>query len=274
MYAASLNDYLATPSRLHYATWSEGFMARSSTALFPGVLPLGFTLVAIYTGIVVRDLRARMCLAFAIVGFLLSLGTSLPGYALLYRAFPLLQGIRGTNRLGYLVIIAVAILAGYGVAFLRARWSGARWLLAVSILTVALVNLETWRAPIQYRRYEGISPIYDRLAAERRAVVVEFPLYPSRIYFANAPYMLNSTRHWKPLVNGYSAFIPRNYFYFLDVLAKFPEAEAVRALRKAGVTHVVVHEDTFPTSVHEVDGLQLVESRDRISLFRITNIHP
>jgi len=274
MYAASLTDYFATAGRLHYATWSEGFMARSTTALFPGILPLGFAMVAIYTGIVARDLRARMCLAFGIVGFLLSLGTSLPGYSLLYRAIPLLQGIRGTNRLGYLVIIAVAILSGYGVAFLRTRWNGARWLLAGSILAIAVVNLEAWRAPIQYRRYEGISPIYDRLAAERRAVVVEFPLYSRRIYFANAPYMLNSTRHWKPLVNGYSAFIPRTYFYFLDVLAKFPEAEAVRALRQAGVTHIVVHEDTFPTPVHEVDGLQLLESRDRISLFRITNIHP
>ena len=272
-YAASLNDYLSTASRLHYSTWSEEFFNRAGTALFPGVLPLGLAIVAITADTVFRDLRVRMCLAFGIVGFLLSFGTSLPGYSLLYRAVPLLQGIRGTNRLGYLVIIAVAILSGYGVAFLRTRWSGRRWLLAASIVAVGVVNLEAWRAPIQYTRYEGISPIYNRLAAERQAVVVEFPLYPHRIYFLNAPYMLNSTRHWKPLVNGYSAFAPQNYYDFLDVLANFPSTQAVRALHEAGITHVVVHTDRFPAP-NPIDGLTLIQSRDRISLYRVADIHP
>jgi hypothetical protein len=273
-YAASLNDYLATASRLHYSTWSSRFYARARTALFPGVLPLGLAAVAVYAGIAMRDLRARMCLGFGITGFLLSFGTSLPGYSFLYRAVPLLQGIRGTNRLGYLVIAAVAILAGYGVALLRRRWAGRRWLAGASIAAVALVNVEAWRAPFEYFRYEGISPIYDRLAAERGAVVVEFPLYPHHIYFANAPYMLNSTRHWKPLVNGYSAFIPPTFFHFVDVLADFPSQKALHALRSAGVTHVVVHDDTFANPVDRVHGLTLIENRDRISLYRIGNIDP
>jgi hypothetical protein len=273
-YAASFNDYLATAGRLHYSTWSSRFYARARTALFPGVLPLGLALAGIYAGVAARDLRARMCLAFGIVGFLLSFGTSLPGYSLLYRAVPLLQGIRGTNRLGYLVIVAVAILSGYAVARLRSRWAGRRWLVAASIGTVAIVNAEAWRAPFEYVRYEGIPRIYDRLAAERGAVVVEFPLYPHRIYFANAPYMLNSTRHWKPLINGYSAFIPPAYFHFLDVLADFPSQQALHALRAAGVTHVVVHEDTFDMPADRIDGLPIIESRDRISLYRVSYIHP
>jgi hypothetical protein len=273
-YAASFNEYLATASRLHYSTWSGPFYARARTALFPGVLPLGLAIVGIYAAVAERDLRARMCLAFGIVGFLLSFGTSLPGYPLLYRAVPLLQGIRGTNRLGYLVIVAVAILSGHAVALLRRRWAGRRWLPVASIAALAVVNVEAWRAPFDYVRYEGIPPIYDRLAAERGAVVVEFPLWPHRIYFANAPYMLNSTRHWKPLVNGYSAFIPPSYFHFLDVLANFPSQQAVHALREAGVTHVVVHEDTFVVPVDRVYGLTVIESRDRISLYRVTDIHP
>jgi hypothetical protein len=170
--------------------------------------------------------------------------------------------------------VAVAILSGYAVALLRRRWAGRRWLAGASIAAVVVVNAEAWRAPFEYLRYEGIPPIYDRLAAEHGAVVVEFPLWPHRIYFANAPYMLNSTRHWKPLVNGYSAFIPPAYFHFLDVLANFPSQQALHALRAAGVTHVVVHEDTFVIPVDRVDGLTLVESRDRISLYRVRNIDP
>ena len=86
--------------------------------------------------------------------------------------------------------------------------------------------------------------------------------------------MLNSTRHWKPLLNGYSAFIPPSFYSLCDALADFPSAQAMRALREASVTHVVVHDDTFPTPVDRVDGLTLVEHRDQISLYRLSSIHP
>ena len=109
---------------------------------------------------------------------------------------------------------------------------------------------------------------------ERRAVVVEFPLYPHRIYFLNGPYMLNSTRHWKPLVNGYSAFTPQSYYDFVDVLTDFPSPHAVGALREAGITHVVVHADRFEAPMDRVDGLTLIERRDPISLYRVTSINP
>ena len=273
MYAASMNDYLATGARVHFFTWSRRFYERSGTALFPGVLPLVLALVAASTPAVLRDARARMCLAVGIAGFILSFGTSMPGYTLLYRAIPLLQGIRATHRMGYLVIVAVATLAGFAVALLRRRWSGKRWLTAVSLAVIAVVNIEALRAPLWYKRFDGISPIYDRLAAERRAVVVEFPLYPHRVYFANAPYMLNSTRHWKPLVNGYSAFYPPSFVEICEALASFPASDAIRALRETGVTHVVVHTDAFNIP-ENVDGLALIERRDQISLYRVSGIHP
>jgi hypothetical protein len=272
-YAASLNDYVATGGRLHYSMWSSSFFARSGTALFPGVLPLALAIIAVAAMTVTRDARARMALATGIAGLLLSFGTSMPGYWLLYRAIPLLQGIRGTNRIGYLVIVAVAILGGYGIALLRARWRDSRGVLAASIAALVVVNAEAWRAPLWYKPYAGISPIYDRLAAERRAVVVEFPLFPHRIYFANAPYMLNSTRHWKPLVNGYSAFIPPSFYNICDALASFPAPDAMRALRDLLVTHVVVHDDAVYLP-ENVDGLTLIERRDRISLYRVSGIHP
>src|SRR5206468_9421743 len=129
--------------------WSSRFYARARIALFPGVLPLLLAAVAVYAGVAMRDLRARMCLASGIIGFLLSFGTSLPGYSFLYRTVPLLQGIRGTNRLGYLVIVAVAILSGYAIALLRRRWAGRRWLAGASIAAVAVVNVEAWRAPFE-----------------------------------------------------------------------------------------------------------------------------
>jgi len=273
MYAASINDYLATGARLHFSAWSRRFYEHSGTSLFPGFLAFVLALAAATRPSILRDPRARMCLACGVAGFAFSFGTSMPGYKLLYYAIPILQGIRATNRVGYLVIVAVATLAGFTVAFLRQRWSGRRWLTALSIAVIAVVNLEALRAPLWYKAYEGISPIYDDLAAERRAVVVEFPLYPHRVYFANAPYMLNSTRHWKPLVNGYSAFIPPTFYKICDALESFPAADAMRALRDLGVSHVVVHNDAIHIP-DNVDGLSLIDRRDNISLYRVSGIHP
>ena len=76
------------------------------------------------------------------------------------------------------------------------------------------------------------------------------------------------------MINGYSAFIPPAYFHFLDALANFPSQQALHALRAAGVTHVVVHDGTFDMPVDRIDGLTIMESRDRISLYRVSYIHP
>jgi hypothetical protein len=43
------------------------------------------------------------------------------------------------------------------------------------------------------------------------------------------------------MVNGYSGFIPRSYAELRAEIATLPSAEAVRALRSRGVTHVTVN---------------------------------
>ena len=45
-----------------------------------------------------------------------------------------------------------------------------------------------------------------------RGPVAEFPFYDRRIDFhIHTRYMLNSTAHWQPLVNGYSDHIPADF---------------------------------------------------------------
>ena len=78
-------------------------------------------------------------------------------------------------------------------------------------MSLVLVTAESLRAPMGYTKFEGIPPIYDVLARERNAVVVEFPWVSSRYVARNGDYVLASTRHWKPLVNGYSGFVPASY---------------------------------------------------------------
>ena len=93
-----------------------GSRSRDSRRLAAGRVPL---------------LRARACGTRAsawprpcgAAGFALSFGPALPGYAPLYRWLPLLPGVvRGAARFGFLALVAVAVLAGFGVAALRARY--------------------------------------------------------------------------------------------------------------------------------------------------------
>jgi hypothetical protein len=101
-------------------------------------------------------------------------------------------------------------------------------------------NLEALRAPINYRSFEGISPVFDSLAQTDRALVACFPFPPRREAFHNVDCMLASTRFWHPLVNGYSSFIPERYDREAAALDAFPEGATLQYLRQLGVTHVVV----------------------------------
>ena len=42
-------------------------------------------------------------------------------------------------------------------------------------------------------------------------VLAEMPFYPADAVFENAEYMVNSTAHWRPLMNGYSGYTPASY---------------------------------------------------------------
>jgi hypothetical protein len=53
--------------------------------------------------------------------------------------------------------------------------------------------------------------------------------------------VLNSTAHWRPLMNGYSGYTPASYVEHADVFWYFPRDSAIDAMRRAGVTHVMVH---------------------------------
>jgi hypothetical protein len=103
------------------------------------------------------------------------------------------------------------------------------------------IHVEALRAPMGFIRASFPPSQYDVLAGESRAVVAEFPFYHPRQIFGNAQYMLNSTRHWRPLLNGYSGFLPASYGAHYGELQGFPDERSLKALRDWMVTHVVVH---------------------------------
>lgn len=256
-YAATWRDYLSATGTLHFDLWSFRFW--QGTGLFPGVAALVLAAATLRRGLAWRDRSARMWLAIGVTGVLLSFGTSVPGYGWLYQAMPLLQGIRASVRFGFLMLAAVAALAAFGLADLRARLAtqprrGA--LLAAAAL--ALVTVEAARAPMGYVTAHRSPALFRFLADEPDAVVVELPLYAPSVIHRNAHYMLHSTVHWRPMLNGYSGFRPASYFRHYDELKAFPNDSAIAYLRALRVTHVVVHANLFA----EVHGEQTLERID------------
>ena len=274
-YSAAARDYLATPARIHFETWSARFFG-GTTALFPGAITCALSLVAITSGVAIRDRRARMALAFAVAGVALSFGPALPGYAFLYRVCVPLQGVRNAARFGYLLTVGGAILSGFGAAWLGERCRSRTWSRGLMIALVIAVNIDAFAGPIEYVDTESVSPLHASLAGSD-AIVAEIPLYPVDRVFRNAPYLLHSTKHWRPMVNGYSGFTPDSYVRLAREIAHFPDAHALETLKGIGVTHVFVHDralrdwtdnetaDAVPNS----PGLELIARDGELSLYKI-----
>ena len=229
-FSVTMTGYIRAAGRIHFATWSGRFFDDSWESFFPGFVILA---LALYACARVRRQpewhgRTAMLLAIALAGVVLSLGTATPVYGWLFRVFPPMQGLRAAARFGNLFLLAVAVLGGMGLAFWKPRW----W---VAILLIALANLESLRAPIEFHDFEGIPAVYRLLADEPgRVVLAEQPFYPGRAIFLNAPYVLNSTAHWKPLMNGYSGYTPNGYEEYADTFWSFPEEPPIHGDEGAG----------------------------------------
>ena len=256
-YGATWRDYLATGGRLHYALWSAPF-ADAGTALFPGVAVLLLALTALWSPRADRG-RVRMCVAIGVLGLVLSLGTALPFYQWIYQAVPLLQATRVAARWGFLVLTALAVLAGLGLAALRTGGSP-RTRLALAVLAPLVVTLEALRAPMTFTPTPPVPAIYQRIAALPEAVLLEYPLYPGRAFNLNARYLLAQTEHFHPIVAGYSGFYTPGYAQRVTDLATFPGEAAQAQIAALGVTHVVFH----LTALREGYGQDAIDALDRV----------
>ena len=270
-FSARAGDYWTTPARLH--GWL-GTSARSANSLFPGFTAIALVAVALLQRGALGDRRVRMSLAIGGVGVILSFGPLVPGYPLLYAAFPPLQAVRAAVRFGYLGLVATAIVAGYGMAALGRRLSPrpvARH--AAGAAVILLVLAESFAAPITYQPFTEVPAIYGSRDLESAGAVANLPLPPPEAIYRNAPFMLGSTRHFRPMLNGYSGFIPPSYYAQYQQLAGFPDEASLGALQTLGVTHVFVHRDWLSLEtadrVTRVAGLRLVDAEGPIALYRV-----
>jgi hypothetical protein len=251
-FSATPKGYLATAGTFHLSTWSWRFFKDPVDSFFPGVVLILLAGAAITLALrrgmddehALGRRRVAMLIVIGAAGFLLSLGTATPVYGWLYRVFPPMHGLRVAARFGNLFLLAMSVLAGLGLAQLARRMRPAA-AAAIGVTAIVLANAEALRAPYDYELFPGIPHIYALLADEPHVVLAEVPFYPRQAVFENSEYVVNSTAHWKPLMNGYSGYTPTSYGEYANVFWYFPRDYAIDAMKRAGVTHIMVHPDRF-----------------------------
>jgi hypothetical protein len=270
-YSATPKGYLAAAGTIHRSTWSGRFFRDPVDSFFPGIVLIVMAVAAVALSFrggrneepTLTRRRVLMLIVIGAAGVVLSLGTATPVYGWIYTIFPPMHGLRAAARFGNLFLLAMSALAAFGLAQLRRRVPSA---IAPTIGVAALVlaNAEALRAPFDYRPFTGIPRLYALLADQPHVVLAEVPFYPRQAVFENAEYVLNSTTHWQPLMNGYSGYTPASYVDYANVFWYFPRDYAIDAMKRAGVTHVMVHPDRFGHDAADV--LRQVDARQDFEL--------
>jgi hypothetical protein len=166
------------------------------------------------------------------------------------QVLPGLGGMRAPARFHVYVSFATAALAAAGLARLLATRGSPAARRATATVVLALLAIELAPRPVRWpwlRPEKEFPPVYAWLAGRRDvAALVELPWTDPGAQHPEARdihIMYFGTRHWKPLVNGYSGYFPEHYLWLRRRCCwPAPEGEALAALRHWGVTHVLIHQ--------------------------------
>jgi hypothetical protein len=243
-YSANWSAYVASSSYAH--AWLLRFLPPWGVeVLFPGIIALTFGVGGVWLA---RRLRggeiAVLYGGLAALAFWASFGPAAGLYSALYRVVPVFTLMRAPGRFGVIVAFGLSVLAGAALATLFPRLRRAT--LAGSVIA-ALAAAELV-VPLNIPDAPAIEPVYRMLATLPRAPVIEMPFfYPQVGLYQHTKYMLASTSHWFPLVNGYSDYIPPDFYQNVMVLATFPSHDALKILEPNGVRYAVFHMYGFNT---------------------------
>jgi hypothetical protein len=283
-YAAKPHDYLVSSALAHrWLLAAIRPLGRWNEVLFPGMLAVVLGAAGAVIALRRRAGRDRETVllygTLAVLAFWASLGPAFGLYRVLYQ-LPTFSFLRAPSRLGLVVVFVLAIFAAFALraaidAVARQRRAA---VIAVTALAIAAAVADLIVLPLQWYRAVPPPPGYAALAARPRATLAEFPFYGERIAFPlHAQYMLFSTAHWFPLLNGYSDVIPRDFREAAPVLATFPSDDAFIMLARRRVRYIAVHwdmmagrqDDVRQRLVKYLPNLTVLSEDARMSLYEV-----
>lgn len=248
-YSADWRAYFASSARAH--AWMLPHLGRWNEVLFPGFMAIALGGYGMFAALRRRPLAgagslplAPAAAVFYLLVFILSLWVSFGPqaglYSVLHHTIPVFSLLRAPARFGLAVTLALSIFTAVAVSVLLQRVSPSRrrWA-AAALALIAVAELST---TVPYKVARDLPRAYKVLALSEPGPVVELPFfYRGNDRFRQTEYMLASAWHWRPLVNGYSDFIPRDFHIGGPILESFPSAEGFAWLRERGTRYVVFH---------------------------------
>jgi hypothetical protein len=182
------------------------------------------------------------------VAIALSFGPSLEGEAPrlfdLLAKLPVLGMFRVPARFAVLVTLATAGLSALGTAQIIS-WIGSKGRLAVLALTpFMLVEWAVVIPPERRAQAQTIPPIYALVPMLPDVhAMVSLPTYrrTGDTWPSDADYMLYSTTHWRPVVNGYGRLEPPDFNWVIGSVNAFPSGNSASRMRALRIDVVVLH---------------------------------
>jgi len=276
-YAARVSDYFFTgPNNVLYG----GLKERVSEA-FPTVVRMGiWSEHNLFWGVTVFALFVMsfflvwktgnwgywlLCVSLIAFCALMSFGPKivitdtfvLPGsYTLFYYLDPLLQFIRTTARFAVFVFFFLSIIVSMTVAALLQGRSLGKQLLISSIILVLILGEYLIKPLDYYQKNDTEQELYSVINKKTDIkIILDLPIgnlisyqfRQARAEDLDAHYLLYAViYHDKKLLNGYTGFLPKEYYERGQLLSiNFPTASKLKLLQKWGVDAIVVHRDEF-----------------------------
>jgi len=157
----------------------------------------------------------------------------------MYKILPM---FRAYCRFGIVVMLAVAVLAGFGLKFILERFKSQKIKLVVTALFCGLVLFEFWNwPPYKVIDLSKVPAVYYWLKEEPKdTVIADYPLdadSPSELY------KFFQTVHEKKIING---TIPGTHANKVaQEIRRLSQPKTASILKWMGVKYVVVHKDDY-----------------------------
>lgn len=251
----NVESFLASPARFHqflqqrfWGPWEK----EPDAFLFPGILVMTLAVIGIASWPARRRLRENYVAFYVLIALIATL-MFVPWPIELWRYVHWLPGlnfIRMPSRFIILTLLALSVLAGFGVDRIAARLSKAAATLA-TIAIAALLLAESSAYPFTGVPFAINIPAIDHWldTQPKPFVVAEVPVpSPGNIGALERHQtrsMFHATAHWQKTIHGYSSLRrPLHDRLYLELTA-FPEANSLASLRAVGVTKIVVHTEDY-----------------------------
>jgi hypothetical protein len=258
--SAGLQSFLNPPATL--AFWPPRNIPATEDFLFPGITMVAVTLLALGSAAFTISRRDRQPLRSDFVFYVLAtllmgaltLGPARPdagvtGWLKPYQwlvQLPGFSGLRVPARFGMLMALCLAVAGGLGLSMILPADRVRRVLLTA--IVAAGITLDGFMKPIGV----SIPPGQVALPEVPGAIVLELPPDDATV---NVGSMFRSISHRRPLINGYSGYVPPHYAILGQSLRRGDPSGIVELARR-GTLLIIIAER------HDPDGSfrRLVES--------------